>query len=98
MRRAIEAAGVRLVFDPKRGAVGILLQGADPDLFFGPDAEFVNARKVRVAEAKAICARCPARAACLAYALADSDLRGVWGGVSERERRRMRGTRRSLAN
>jgi len=32
MRRAIEAAGIRLVFDRTGAAVGILRQGADPDL------------------------------------------------------------------
>jgi WhiB family transcriptional regulator, redox-sensing transcriptional regulator len=41
------------------------------------------------AAAKAVCAGCPVRAECLAYALAE-DLAGVWAGTSERERRAMR--------
>ncbi len=40
--------------------------------------------------ARATCAGCTAREECLAVALADPDLQGVWGGTSERERRIMR--------
>jgi hypothetical protein len=38
MRRVIEAAGVRLVFDKNGTAAGILRQDADPDLSRGPPA------------------------------------------------------------
>jgi WhiB family redox-sensing transcriptional regulator len=37
--------------------------------------------------AKRICARCEVRAECLAYALEHPELEGVWGGLTERERR-----------
>ena len=40
--------------------------------------------------AKAICAGCDVRPDCLDHALRDPELRGVWGGTSERERQRMR--------
>jgi WhiB family redox-sensing transcriptional regulator len=40
--------------------------------------------------AKAVCAGCVVRSECLSYALADSNLVGIWGGTSERERRQMR--------
>lgn len=40
------------------------------------------------AEARAICAECPARQACADHGLAEHH--GVWGGTSERERRRLR--------
>lgn len=40
--------------------------------------------------AKAVCAGCPVREQCLDDALADSTRKGIWGGTSERERRRMR--------
>lgn len=41
-------------------------------------------------EAKAICAVCEVRDACLEYALTNNERWGIWGGFSERERRRMR--------
>jgi WhiB family transcriptional regulator, redox-sensing transcriptional regulator len=65
-------------------------KGADPDLFFAPDAERVTDRQRRVAQAKAICAGCPVRAACLDWALETGQAFGVWGGADEDERRAMR--------
>ena len=43
------------------------------------------------ADAKAICRRCPVTTDCLEYALANDERFGVWGGLSERERRRLVG-------
>ncbi|MDH6460148.1 hypothetical protein M2302_000299 [Micromonospora sp. A200] len=56
----------------------------DPDLFFPEKSETVKARK-----AKAVCRRCPLLAACEAWALAQSptQLYGVWGGLSDYDRR-----------
>ena len=48
---------------------------------------------VRHAPAEAVlatCADCPVRKDCLAYAMAQPDAVGVWGGTTERERRAMR--------
>ena len=42
------------------------------------------------AKARAICSTCPVRQECLAYALADPESAGVCGGISERERRKLR--------
>ena len=42
------------------------------------------------AEAKALCARCPVAAECLAYALANRQNVGCWGGMSPRERKAYR--------
>jgi hypothetical protein len=36
--------------------------------------------------AKAICANCPVRTLCRAYALGSGELYGIWGGTTERER------------
>ncbi|MGW4007883.1 WhiB family transcriptional regulator [Streptomyces sp. NPDC004763] len=49
-------------------------------------------------QAKAICQRCPVRAACLEAALARPEWHGVWGGLDEDERRgiRRREQRRAL--
>jgi WhiB family redox-sensing transcriptional regulator len=64
-------------------------QSADPDLFFpisgsGPATE-------QIARAKAICATCLVRDECLRYALDADPLHGVWGGMSEEERRLLLG-------
>lgn len=40
-------------------------------------------------QAKAVCARCPVSAECADYALANDERFGIWGGLSERERRRI---------
>ena len=41
------------------------------------------------AAAKAICAECPVRMACLAFAIDHSEQFGIWGGLTEKERRRL---------
>ena len=69
-------------------------------LFFGPDRETQAEQEARETEAKAVCASCPVRAECLAYALRPSVRYGIWGGLNERERsleRRRRARRVSAA-
>jgi WhiB family transcriptional regulator, redox-sensing transcriptional regulator len=64
--------------------------GADPEIFHPPpDDEGL--------EAKAICAICPVREACLEHAIIAREKQGVWGGLSERERRRLVRQRRRTA-
>jgi WhiB family redox-sensing transcriptional regulator len=41
-------------------------------------------------EAKSICATCPVAAECLDYALDNDERFGIWGGLSERERRKLK--------
>lgn len=41
-------------------------------------------------EAKIICGRCEVRAECLVYALDRDERFGIWGGMSERERRKLK--------
>jgi WhiB family redox-sensing transcriptional regulator len=43
--------------------------------------------------AKLICSRCPVRAECLSYALARPERFGIWGGLTEAERRPLLRTR-----
>jgi WhiB family transcriptional regulator, redox-sensing transcriptional regulator len=64
-------------------------RGADPRLFFPDPDEHGYARAGLTARAKAICAHCPVRGECLAYALATRQKHGVWGGTTEQERRMM---------
>ena len=65
-------------------------RGVDPDIFFPVSDE-------DAVQAKAICAECPVREACLEWALATRERDGVWGGATERERRRMIRQRRKTA-
>lgn len=58
----------------------------DPDLFFPERGE-------RTDLAKAVCFGCPVREECLEYALANNEKHGVWGGLSERQRRTLRSKR-----
>lgn len=53
-----------------------------PEVFFPSDG-------VGVLHAQRICATCPVQARCLEYALEERIDHGVWGGASERERRRI---------
>jgi WhiB family redox-sensing transcriptional regulator len=55
----------------------------DPEAFF-PD------KGGSTREAKRTCSGCEVRAECLEYALATDERFGVWGGLSERERRRIK--------
>ena len=57
--------------------------GVDPDLFF-PE------RGASTREAKEVCRGCVVREDCLEFALANGEKFGIWGGMSERERRRIR--------
>ncbi|HEX2701037.1 MAG TPA: WhiB family transcriptional regulator [Acidimicrobiales bacterium] len=60
--------------------------GVDPDLFF-PE------RGASTREAKEVCRGCVVRIDCLEYALDNAEKFGIWGGMSERERRRLRRAR-----
>ncbi len=51
--------------------------------------EFYPDKGGSVLRAKSVCAGCNVRAECLEYALANNERYGIWGGLSERERRRI---------
>ena len=55
----------------------------DPEAFFPEKGGSTR-------EAKRICTTCPVRNECLEYALANDERFGIWGGLSERERRRLK--------
>lgn len=57
--------------------------GVDADLFF-PE------RGASSAEAKEVCRGCVVKAECLEYAIVNQEKFGIWGGLSERQRRRLR--------
>ena len=51
---------------------------------------FFLKRNASTREAKEVCRGCVVRGECLEYALANGEKFGIWGGLSERERRRLR--------
>ncbi|GAA0585793.1 WhiB family transcriptional regulator [Streptomyces crystallinus] len=60
----------------------------DPELFFPTyNRRFADQQ---LAQAKAVCHRCPVTTACLQWALSNNEKRGVWGGLSESELRRLK--------
>lgn len=71
--------------DQEEGANDWMLEArcldADPEAFFPEKGGSTR-------EAKRICAACPVRDECLQYALDNDERFGIWGGLSERERRR----------
>ncbi|WP_016881504.1 MULTISPECIES: WhiB family transcriptional regulator [unclassified Rhodococcus (in: high G+C Gram-positive bacteria)] len=62
--------------------------GADTGMFFSPTGEGRKARDRRENAAKTLCAQCPVIDACRNYALTAGETYGVWGGTTEKERRR----------
>jgi WhiB family redox-sensing transcriptional regulator len=62
-----------------------------PEVFFPRDGVGVEA-------ARRYCAECPVTAPCLEYALVNRIEHGVWGGASERQRRRIAQSRRAKAS
>ena len=55
----------------------------DPEAFFPEKGGSTR-------EAKKVCTGCEVKAECLEYALANDERFGIWGGLSERERRRIK--------
>jgi WhiB family redox-sensing transcriptional regulator len=55
----------------------------DPEAFFPEKGGSTR-------EAKKVCRGCEVRAECLEYALTRDERFGIWGGLSERERRRLK--------
>ncbi len=65
-------------------------RGVDPDIFYPVTDEEAD-------DARSICLGCGVREACLEWALGNRERDGVWGGATERERRRMIRQRRRSA-
>jgi WhiB family redox-sensing transcriptional regulator len=59
-----------------------------PDAWFPEGGPATSARRV--------CAACPVRAECLAYALGNGERFGIWGGLAYDERRAVARTRKQL--
>ena len=65
-----------------------ICRDTDPDLFFpiGTTGQALT----QIARAKQVCGECPVRVDCLDYALETNQDSGIWGGLSEEERRDIR--------
>ena len=77
-------------YDPNDWRKDAACRDLDTAVFFPEDDE-------GVAAAKAVCATCPVREACLDFALITRQDDGVWGGLDENERRRVRRRRQEAA-
>lgn len=66
--------------------------GLDSSLFFPERGDAASTRRAR-----AICRVCVVRECCLEHALVNGEKFGVWGGTSERERKKIREARNRIA-
>ena len=57
-------------------------RGLDPEIFYPVSEEEAE-------QAKAVCGQCAVQHACLEHALGSRERDGVWGGATEKERRRI---------
>jgi WhiB family redox-sensing transcriptional regulator len=64
------------------------------ELFF-PAGELDDQAVEQAEEAKAVCAVCPVRVACLEFAIATNQPYGIWGGANTSERRSLRRRRQA---
>jgi WhiB family redox-sensing transcriptional regulator len=69
--------------EPMTWQAQALCAQTDPESFFPEKGGSTR-------EAKRVCTGCVVRAECLDYALAHDERFGIWGGLSERERRRLK--------
>ncbi|MCL1907388.1 MAG: WhiB family transcriptional regulator [Propionibacteriaceae bacterium] len=69
--------------DPGAWQVQALCAQTDPEAFFPEKGGSTR-------EAKGVCGVCEAKQECLDYALAHDERYGIWGGLSERERRKLK--------
>ncbi|HEU5222299.1 MAG TPA: WhiB family transcriptional regulator [Candidatus Lumbricidophila sp.] len=78
VRRSVPEDGGQLAWQADS-----LCAQTDPESFFPEKGGSTR-------DAKRICASCEVRAECLEYALQNDERFGIWGGLSERERRKFR--------
>jgi WhiB family transcriptional regulator, redox-sensing transcriptional regulator len=69
--------------DPLAWQGDALCSQTDPEAFFPEKGGSTR-------DAKKICSQCTVKSECLEYALKNDERFGIWGGLSERERRRLR--------
>jgi WhiB family redox-sensing transcriptional regulator len=60
----------------------------EPELFFPVGTN--GPALLQTAEARSVCLRCPVRSTCLSWALESGQDTGIWGGLTEDERRALK--------
>lgn len=73
-------------------------RGMDSAYFFHPDGERGATRQVRADRAKAICRSCPVIEECRRHAIAAREPYGIWGGMTEDERRALVPAEQAIAS
>jgi WhiB family transcriptional regulator, redox-sensing transcriptional regulator len=80
---------LNVALTPRRASINwresAACRSAEPELFFPVSSQGHSTTQTE--RAKAVCAGCPVRRECLQFALATRQSHGVWGGMSEGERR-----------
>ncbi|MFD9669035.1 WhiB family transcriptional regulator [Rhodococcus sp. NPDC059968] len=94
---------VAVTVDSGEWRVRAACRGADLSVFFSPDGERRSARDRREVRARRICQVCPVLVRCRDHALTVGASYGVWGGMTEADRRKhthraRRGERRPFAS
>ena len=82
-RQPLGLLGIGAEADAQSWQEQALCAETDPEAFFPEKGGSTR-------EAKKICTGCEVKAQCLEYALSNDERFGIWGGLSERERRRLR--------
>ena len=88
----VEGTRVTALPAPEDWQTGAACRGQSAVIFFAPTHfERKEARAARERQAKAVCSACPVRKECLNFALRLREPHGIWGGLSEMERRAITG-------
>jgi len=65
-----------------------ICRDTDPELFFPVGT--TGQALLQIAKAKGVCCQCPVKVECLDFAMETNQYTGIWGGLSEDERRNLR--------
>ena len=65
-----------------------ICRDTDPELFFPVGT--TGQALLQIAKAKSVCCECPVQTECLEFAMETNQDTGIWGGLSEEERRQIR--------
>lgn len=84
----VQGAATSSMTESAQWRVRAACRQTDPDLFFPEGTAGPALRSAD--EAKQLCGRCPVQARCLSWALDHGAVFGIWGGLTEAERRDLR--------